>query len=356
VIEVMNINSPDEWVQASALSGSSMGNQLSIESCSRCRNDAVIHQAYSGQHLCGRHLASSIRKRTSKELRLQLDLPKDATREDGSPYRILVAVSGGKDSAVLLSMMVDIIGRRRDVELIAGCVDEGIGGYRSPSMECAGQLADELGIRFETLRFHELGFGEMDKVVQLMPSMGEKHTEAKGLMPCSYCGVFRRQSLNELAHRLGADVMALGHNLDDMAQSILMNLQKGEVERSVRLAPHTKSAIDGLAPRIVPLRWIPEQEIHAHAIHSALPIFHGECPHAPGAMRQQSRSVVARLEASTPGARHGLLHSLDQIRDLHREAHPHAEKEINRCTECGEITSRETCQSCTMRRWLAESS
>nr|ANV81036.1 hypothetical protein [uncultured Candidatus Thalassoarchaea sp.] len=90
--------------------------------------------------------------------------------------------------------------------------------------------------------------------------------------------------------------MALGHNLDDMAQSILMNLQKGEIERSVRLAPHTSSPLEGLAPRIVPLRWIPEQEIHAHAVISHLPFFHGDCPHAPGAMRQLSRGIIANLE------------------------------------------------------------
>ena len=105
----------------------------------------MVHQEYSGQHLCGKHLASSIRKRTSKELRQQLKLPKDARHEDGSPYRILVAVSGGKDSAVLLTMLHDIIARRRDVELIAGCVDEGIDGYRAPSLECARDLAEQLG-------------------------------------------------------------------------------------------------------------------------------------------------------------------------------------------------------------------
>ena len=109
----------------------------------------------------------------------------------------------------------------------------------------------------------------MDKVVQMMPSIGQRHTEANGLMPCSYCGVFRRQSLNTMAERLGADVMALGHNLDDMAQSVLMNLQKGEVERSVRLAPHTQSPIEGIVPRIVPLRWVPEQEIHACLLYTS---------------------------------------------------------------------------------------
>ncbi len=333
-----------------------MDEAIEIQPCSRCRSPALVHQEYSGQHLCGKHLARSVRKRTSKELRSQLELPKDATREDGTPFRVLVAVSGGKDSAVLLSMMADIIGKRRDVELIAGCVDEGIDGYRAPSMVFARELAESLGVRFETLSYEEMGYGRMDEVVKVMPQIGERHVEANGLMPCSYCGVFRRQSLNALAEKVDADVMALGHNLDDMAQSVLMNLQKGEIDRSVRLAPHTKAPIDGIVPRIVPLRWVPEQEIHAHALHAGLPIHHGECPHAPGAMRQQSRSVVANLESMTPGARHGLLHSLDQIRELHREANPDAKQEVNNCARCGEITSREVCQSCTMREWLAESS
>ena len=331
-----------------------MAEGLAVESCSRCRSDALVHQVYSGQHLCGKHLSASIRKRTSKELRVQLDLPKDATSDEGEPFRILVAVSGGKDSAVLLSMMSDIIGRRRDVELVAGCVDEGIEGYRDPSLECARELARDLGIRFETLSYDEMGYGRMDEIVERMPAMGEKHSEARGLMPCSYCGVFRRQGLNALAEKIGAKVMALGHNLDDMAQSILMNLQKGEIDRSVRLAPHTHSPIEGVTPRIVPLRWIPEQEIHAYAISAGLPIHHGDCPHAPGAMRQQSRGVVASMEANTPGARHGLLHSLDHIRELHSLANPDSKQEVNECSVCGEITSREVCQSCTMRMWISE--
>ena len=344
----------DEWVQARPHRARCMAEAIAVEGCSRCKSPSVIHQAYSGQHLCGKHLSASIRKRTSRELRQQLRLPKDARHADGSPYRILVAISGGKDSAVLLTMMHDILARRRDVELVSGCIDEGIDGYRAPSLECARQLAESLGVRFETLSYEEMGYERMDEVVTRMPAMGENHDEAKGLMPCSYCGVFRRQGLNALAQKLNADVMALGHNLDDMAQSILMNMQKGEIDRSVRLAPHTESPIDGIAPRIVPLRWIPEQEIHAHAMCQGLPMYHGDCPHAPGAMRQQSRGIVAEMESITPGARHGLLHSLDEIRRLHREANQDLVSEVRNCSECGEITSREVCQACTMKQGLAE--
>ena len=328
---------------------------ISVAQCSRCPKPAILHQEYSGQHYCGQHLGQSIRKRFSKELRNTLVLPKDAHHSDGRPFRILACISGGKDSAVLLDLLVDILGKRRDVEIIAGCVDEGIDGYRAPSLECARQLAESLSIEFVTMSYEEMGYERMDEVVLRMPGIGAQHSEAKGLMPCSYCGVFRRQSLNAMAEKVNADVMALGHNLDDMAQSILMNLQKGEIERSVRLAPHTDAPIEGLAPRIVPLRWVPEQEIHAHAIAKGLPIHHGECPHAPGAMRQQSRSIVAALEAQTPGARHGLLHALEQIRELHRAANPDPHAEVTKCEEGGEITSRQICQSCTMKRWLIES-
>ena len=325
-----------------------------IERCSKCPSKSILHQAYSGQHLCGKCLSDSIRKRTSKELRKQLILPKNARHEDDSPFRLLVAISGGKDSAVLLSTIVDIIGQRRDVEIIAGCVDEGIDGYRKPSMECARELAKTLGIRFVSVSYSELGYDEMDTVVSKMPGMGELHDEARGMKPCSFCGVFRRQGLNSLARKTKADIMALGHNLDDMAQSILMNLQKGDIERSVRLAPHTESPVEGLTPRIVPLRWIPEQEIHAHAVVSNLPFFHGDCPHAPGAMRQLSRDIVADLEQITPGSRHGLLHSLEEIRRLYRDSTKETASSIKKCSICKEVTSRTVCQACTMKSWLSE--
>ena len=293
------------------------------------------------------------KEKSSKRDPFQINLPKDARHPDGSPFRIFVAISGGKDSAVLLSMLVDIIGRRRDVEIISGCIDEGIDGYRAPSLELARELAESLNIQFETLSYEDLGYDRMDNVVKKMPIIGENNPDAKGMMPCSYCGVFRRQGINALAQKVNADIMALGHNLDDMAQSIIMNFQKGNIERSVRLAPHTDDPIEGLAPRVVPLRWVPEQEIHAYAIYAGLPIHHGDCPHAPGAMRQLSRGIIADMETITPGSRHGLLHSLDQIRKLYREVNP-TKSEIKYCEECGEVTSRQICQACTMKHWLED--
>ena len=287
-----------------------------------------------------------------------MHLPSDARDDNGNPSIILVCISGGKDSAVLLDMLVKIVGNRRDVELICGCVDEGIEGYRSPSMECARELAKSHNLLFETITYPELGYERMDAVVQSMPLMGQNHKEARGMKPCSYCGVFRRQGLNALAERVGARWMALGHNLDDTAQSILMNLSKGEMERIIRLAPHTSMPLDGLAPRIVPLRWVPEREIHAYAIGAELPIHHDDCPHAPGALRQKHRAHLAEMESANPGTMHGLVHSMDAIRELWSSSDNPPESwksgQITECNECGSPSSQTICQACTFKSWLTE--
>lgn len=324
---------------------------LEIQPCSRCDSPAVIHQPYSGQHLCQVHLAQSIRKRTSKALRAQLKLPSDARDEKGNAAVILVCISGGKDSAVLLDMMVNIVGDRRDVELVCGCVDEGIEGYRAPSLECARELAASFDLRFETIAYPDLGFAEMDAVVEAMPLIAANHKEARGMKACSYCGVFRRQGLNALAERVGAQWMALGHNLDDTAQAMLMNIGKGEIDRIIRIAPHTVMPLDGLTPRIVPLRWIPEREIHAYAIGAGLPIHHDDCPHAPGALRQKHREHIAAMESANPGTMHGLVHSMDQIREM---APAPTGQSASPCSECGSPSSQAICQACTFKAWLAE--
>ena len=193
----------------------------------------------------------------------------------------------------------------------------------------------------------------MDKVAELIPQMVESNSNASR-MPCSYCGVFRRQGINHLAKKVNADIIALGHNLDDMAQTVLMNMSNGDMERTLRLAPHTSTPIDGLPPRIVPLRWIPEQEVHLYAVHKNLPMHHEECPHARGALRWRHREMVAKMEADVPGTRHGLLRMADNIKELRDQVmelggQSSRPKPPISCPECGSMTSNSQCKACEMR-------
>ena len=318
-----------------------MAELFDVPSCDKCRNPAVHHQVYSGRVMCSSHLADSVRKKAAKALRKQLLLPK------GKHTTILVAISGGKDSAVLLDRIHENLGKRRDVTIVGGCVDEGIEGYRPPSLECARELCESLGIRFETVSYPELGFKEMDEVVEKIVQLKERKA------PCSYCGVFRRQGINHLAERVGADVIALGHNLDDMAQTIMMNMQNGDLERTLRLAPHTSTPLEGMIPRIVPLRWIPEQEIHLYALHRVLTIHHEECPHGEGALSFRHRETVAMMEADVPGTRHGLLRMADDVKKLHAMSNGEFKnaKAIN-CPECGQICSGDICKACEMKKQM----
>jgi uncharacterized protein (TIGR00269 family) len=290
--------------------------------------------------MCGSHLAESVRKKVSKALREQLTIPRNEN------LTILVAISGGKDSAVLLERIHEKLGKRRNVTIVGGCVDEGITGYRPPSLECARQLCESLGIRFETVSYPELGFKEMDEVVEKIIHSNDKKT------PCSYCGVFRRQGINHLAERVGADVIALGHNLDDMAQTIMMNMQNGDLERTLRLAPHTSTPLEGMAPRIVPLRWVPEQEIHLYAIHKKLPIHHEECPHGEGALRFRHRDTIAMMETDVPGTRHGLLRMADDVKKLHANSGMQRKTIPINCPECGQMCSGNVCKACEMKKQM----
>jgi len=317
-----------------------MADLFEVPSCDKCRNPAIHHQVYSGRMMCGAHLAESVRKKVSKALREQLTIPRD------EELTILVAISGGKDSAVLLERMHEKLGKRRNVTIVGGCVDEGIAGYRPPSLECARELCESLGIRFETVSYPELGFKEMDEVVEKIVHSNDKKT------PCSYCGVFRRQGINHLAERVGADVIALGHNLDDMAQTIMMNMQNGDLERTLRLAPHTSTPLEGMAPRIVPLRWVPEQEVHLYAIHKKLPIHHEECPHGEGALRFRHRDTIAMMEEDVPGTRHGLLRMADDVKKLHANSGEQRKTIPINCPECGQMCSGILCKACEMKKLM----
>jgi len=177
--------------------------------CSKCDASAVTLIRYSGQHLCRDHFLAFVERRVKHELRSQVDL--------SGGERIAVGLSAGKDSSVATVLLHDILRARRDVELVAITVDEGIASYRPGSLPLAEALCKGLGIEHRIVRLEDTAGWAMDDVVGADPTA----------IPCSYCGVFRRQALNVAAKETDADYLATGLNLDDTAQSILMNVARG---------------------------------------------------------------------------------------------------------------------------------
>ncbi len=249
----------------------------------------------------------------------------------GKGDRIAVALSGGKDSITLLYMLHKIFQNRRDIELLAVTVDEGIEGYREHTLENAIKLTHELGIN-HTIRSFKDEFGiTLDELTK----KGEHAS-------CTLCGVLRKNLLNKAARELGANKLATGHNLDDEAQTLLMNYLRGDVDRLKRMLPDTIQP--GMVRRIKPLRSIPEKEVALYAFLSALPLSTDECPYAGEALRNEIREMLNNYEVKHPGTKYSLLSGFDVLSEVLCPA----DTKIVYCKKCGEPSSEAVCKTCRL--------
>ncbi|MGA1822259.1 MAG: ATP-binding protein [Thermoplasmatota archaeon] len=281
--------------------------------CDRCKKRSAIYIRYSGQHLCGDHFLDLLGRRVRREVREQGLL-------NGKGI-IGAAVSGGKDSILMLRLLSDILKPIRDVRIVALTVDEGIAGYRPRSIEISSAVSSELSIEHHVDSFEGLFGWTLDETIGRID-----------IGPCSICGVLRRKALNQMAARYGCGALATGHNLDDTAQTVLMNVLTADTARLKRLGPHT-DPIPGLVPRFMPLRTTPENETYLAAYLLDLPIHDQECPYSASAKRGLARDLLLEAEAHTPGTRHSLLKFQREI-----SSHlPRGRADLEMCVRCGDI-------------------
>ncbi|MBN1390866.1 MAG: adenine nucleotide alpha hydrolase family protein [Candidatus Thermoplasmatota archaeon] len=296
--------------------------------CDRCKKRPQIFIRYSGQHLCADHFLDLIRRRVRKEARSQRLLD--------SRKRIAVALSGGKDSILTLKLVSEMLRSCRGRELVAITIDEGISGYRPSSVEISRKITGELGIPLELRSFRDLYGADLDRMVELSE-----------LGPCTICGILRRHALNRAARLVDADVLVTGHNLDDMAQTVLMNVMSADMHRLARMGPH-QERIPGLVPRSMVLRTTPETETYLAALLLGLPVHEPECPYSEVAHRRVFQNILLEAERETPGTRHSLLRFHEQITPLiHR-----ANVVFGKCPTCSESVAENgsgvPCKACQL--------
>jgi uncharacterized protein (TIGR00269 family) len=175
-------------------------------------------------------------------------------------------------------------------------------------------------------------------------TMDEIASVEREISTCSYCGVLRRAAMNIAARNWKATHLATGLNLDDTAQSVLMNFARGDLERLARLGPH-KRIQEGLVPRVQPLRTIPESETTLYALLRGLKFHDLECPYAFEALRNTYRHAIAQLEDVSPGTRHSIVKSYDQL--LPALMNMFEPARLTTCA-CGEPTISARCKACEM--------
>jgi uncharacterized protein (TIGR00269 family) len=302
--------------------------------CHRCGARAVTFLRHAGRHLCGDHFVELTERRVQRAIRDQADLSRGGT--------VAVACSGGKDSMTVLEILRTTLAPRRDTRILVITVDEGIAGYRDLSIPLVETYCQEHDLEWVLTSIAE----EQGTTLDQVESLGLPET------PCAFCGVWRRWSMNRAAREAGARYLATGLNLDDTAQSVLMNVCRGDVERLARLGPHRREQ-PSLVPRIQPLRWIPEVESYLYAHLRGLPIHSAECPHSPRAQRGRYRRVLHDLQEEEPGVAHALVRSLERLRPALETAFPPVE--LGPCPGCGEPSPGEgPCKACTFRSRVAQ--
>jgi len=296
--------------------------------CHYCsQKPAVLKRPKTGDTICKECFLSQF------ELEVHETIVSNALFRRGE--RVAIAASGGKDSTVLAHVLTRL-NRQYDygLDLFLLSIDEGIAGYRDDSLDSVKRNQSDYAIPLLIVGYKELYGWSMDDIVR---AIGLKSN-------CTFCGVFRRQALDRGAALLKADKLVTGHNCDDMAETVLMNLLRGDIARLQRCthittgstkshaaapavtdaaapaapaAPAASTSGDAVPdaaallasadsfrtlPRCKPFKYAYEKEIVLYAYHRALDYFSTECIYSPNAYRGFARELLKEMEKARPRA------------------------------------------------------
>ena len=300
--------------------------------CQLCEEQkAVLKRPKTGQRICKACFY------TAFETEIHHTIVSERLFKRGD--RIAIAASGGKDSTVLAHIM-KLLNDRYDygLDLFLLSIDEGISGYRDDSLETVKRNQQQYEIPLKILSYEDLYGWTMDKIVA---QIGQKQN-------CTFCGVFRRQALDRGAAILKVDQIVTGHNADDVAETVLMNILRGDIARLERCTMIKTENTDETVPRSKPFKYTYEKEIVMYAYFKNLDYFSTECIYSPNAYRGHARVFLKDLEKLRPSSILDIIHSGEALQLKGGVKMPVQGK----CRECGYIASNDKCKACVLLEGL----
>ena len=297
--------------------------------CKSCVSDPVIILPGTNKPLCKGCFSNYFERKVQKTM---------------TKYRMIrkgdhvgVAVSGGKDSSALLHILSRMQKHMGIFELSAILVDEGIDNYRSRTKIFAEKVCKKYGVNLVVVEYKKEFGSRLDAMIK-----------KSDLNPCMICGVLRRYALNKYAKQLGFTKLATGHNLDDEAQSILMNLLKNNSDILPRGGPVTGLASsEGFVTRVKPFYFLSEKEVATYSfIHSLLDSV--DCPYHTKALREDVRNLLNGFAKKYPGSKHSLVNSFVKMLPALRDGARNDPSALGLCRRCGEPSAKEICKCCEL--------
>ncbi|MFM7270603.1 MAG: ATP-binding protein [Actinomycetes bacterium] len=297
--------------------------------CRRCKAPAVIDVRRHNAAFCRDCFLGHCREQVRRAIaEFEMFTPDD---------RILVAVSGGKDSLALWHLLREL-GYTAD-GLYLGL---GIADYSDESEVRTRTFAERHGLTLHVVSLPEdHGYDIPTAAVRTRRS------------PCGACGLSKRHLFNAVAREHGYDVVATGHNLDDEAAVLLGNVlhwEAGYLGRQFPVLPET----DGFARKVKPLVKLGEREMAAYCVLFGIEYQVDKCPLAEGNRHLGYKEVLNDLEARSPGTKAAFLNSFLTRGHQHFRDHAQGEQEtLNGCESCGAPTTATRCAFCSLRDRVA---
>ncbi|KAK6464110.1 N-type ATP pyrophosphatase [Scheffersomyces coipomensis] len=289
--------------------------------------------------------------------------------------KVAIGASGGKDSTVLASILKTLNERYNyGLELVLLSIDEGIKGYRDDSLATVKRNQVQYKMPLEIISYKDLYDWTMDEIVSCAGIRSS----------CTYCGVLRRQALDRGAAKLGINHVVTGHNADDMAETVLMNLLRGDVARLEKSCTILTQSSGSPIKRSKPFKYTYQKEIVLYAHYKKLDYFSTECTYAPEAFRGTARELLKSLEAVRPSCIMDIIYSgehlvlapkkkkvttqyknkkkiMEHQDDQSQEVEINADgsvvlkakkkeelKDGNTCEKCGYLSSNKICKACML--------
>jgi tRNA-5-methyluridine54 2-sulfurtransferase len=252
--------------------------------------------------------------------------------------KLCIATSGGKDSLTVLYLTKKYCEKNNiKTSLFALVIDEGINNYRKKTMDDLKKFCKEHDIQLKCSSFK----GDFKKTLDQAYPIINQGTKKK---PCNVCGVWRRYLLNKYSKIHGANKIVTGHNLDDEAQAIIMNLFKANTQLTGRLGPISGThQHDLFIQRVKPLYFCTDKEVKLYSLLKGFQVQFTECPYSHEGYRYQIQEMLNNFENKFKGTKQGIVKSFLALPKIEEEI-----KKIKQCIKCDQAANQKICNACKM--------
>jgi len=309
-----------------------MGNYI----CSKCRGPAVFRMRHHRLAFCQPHYLEWFIDQTARVIeKYHMFAPTD---------RILVAVSGGKDSLALWDVLWRL-GYSVDGLYINLGISSEDDDYSNESQDYAEDFANQNGLKLHVVDIPQQ-YGES------IPQFAARSQRGR-IKPCGVCGLIKRHVMNRVARDEGYDVLTTAHNLDDEAAVLMGNAMTWQVDLLQRQYP-VLPAEDGFTRKVKPFCRFYERETAAYSLLRGIEYEEDECPFSIGSKQLAYKDLLNKMEENTPGIKMNFYASFLNARSAgyfipHNQADNEQSRELNKCPICGQPTaSEDACAFCRL--------